>query len=38
LELLGLEDDAELRDRVRAYRFIAERPGFDGKSADDRIA
>ena len=38
LELLGLEDDAELRNRVRAYRFIAERPGFDGKSADDRIA
>src|SRR5271167_955321 len=37
-ELLGLEDNAELRDRVRAYRLIAESPGFDGELIDDRFA
>src|SRR5271166_3699353 len=38
LELLRLKDDAELRDRVRADRLVAEGSGSDRETADDRVA
>ena len=38
LELFGLEDDVELRDRVRADRLVAEGAGLDGEFVDDRVA
>jgi hypothetical protein len=37
LELLSLEDDVELRDRVRADRLVAEGSGLDSELADDRV-
>ena len=37
LELLGLEDDVELRDRVRPDRLVAEAAVFDSEFAADRL-
>src|SRR5262249_39676356 len=37
LELCSLEDDVELRNRVRASRFIAEGPRLYGESFDDCV-
>src|SRR6201997_4614201 len=37
LKLPGLEDDAELRDRVRTDRLVAEGSGSDGEPVDDRL-
>src|SRR4051812_16387877 len=38
LELRRLEDHVELRDRVRAARFVAEHAGLDLELADDPVA
>src|ERR1700720_3785877 len=38
LELRVLENHIELRDRMRAARFVAECTGLDLESAEDRLA
>src|SRR5262249_38706796 len=37
LELSGLKDDVELRNGMRASRFVAERSRFYGEFSDDRV-